>query len=72
MRGDPGWGLALMAHAVLDARGYGCIRTGREMVEVDPFSLRLDWTLHPDRLAPLRGTVLEFILPVVDPQGTLL
>jgi hypothetical protein len=72
LRGDPGWGLALMSYAVVAARGYGCIRTGREMVEVDAFSARLDWTLRPDRLAPLRGTVLEFILPVTDPQGTLL
>lgn len=72
VRGDPGWGLALIAHAVLAARGYGCLRSGREIVELDPFSPRLEWTLRHERLAPLRGTVLEFILPVANPQEKLL
>jgi hypothetical protein len=72
VRGDPGWGLALIAHAVLAAGGYGCLRSGREIVELDPYSPRLDWTLRHERLAPLRGTVLEFILPVPDPQESLL
>jgi hypothetical protein len=72
VRGDPGWGLALISRAILAARGYGCLRTGRGIVELDPFSPRLEWNLRHERLAPLRGTVLEFILPVEDPQETLL
>jgi hypothetical protein len=72
VRGDPGWGLELIAGSVLDAGGFGSLRTGREVVELDPFSASRNWALRPDRLAPLRGTVLEFILPVVDPQERLL
>lgn len=72
LRGDPGWGLALIAEALLAAGGYGCLRSGRQVVELDPFSARPEWALHPDPLAPLRGTVLELILPVKDPQGRLL
>jgi hypothetical protein len=72
LRGDPGWGLALIAEALTAAGGYGALRSGRQVVTLDPSSPRPGWTLHPDPLAPLRGTVLELILPVEDPQGTLL
>jgi hypothetical protein len=72
LRGDPGWGLALIADALLAAGGYGALRSGRQVLTLDPSSARLEWTLHPDPLAPLRGTVLELILPVEDPQGRLL
>ena len=72
VRGDPGWGLELIAGSVLDASGFASLRTGREVVELNPFSASRNWTLRPERLAPLRGTVLEFILPVEDPQETLL
>lgn len=71
LRGDPGWGLSLIADALIAARGYGCLRTGRHLVEANAFAARQTWTLHPDPLAPLRGTVLEFVFPVEDPQGRL-
>lgn len=71
LRGDPGWGLSLIADALIAARGYGCLRTGRHLVEVNAFSARQTWTLHPDPLPVLHGTVLEFVLPVEDPQGRL-
>jgi hypothetical protein len=72
LRGDPGWGLALIAEALAAAGGYGALRSGRQVVTLDPYSARPGWVLHPDPLAPLRGTVLELILPVEDPQGRLL
>lgn len=72
LRGDPGWGLSLIADALIAARGYGCIRSGRHLVELNAFGASQKWTLHPDPLAPLRGTVLELVLPVEDPQGRLI
>ena len=67
LRGDPGWGFSLMAKAVGAADGYIAIRTGRNLVEFDPFSVKSDWTLRPERLNVLRGTVLQILLPVVIP-----
>lgn len=68
VRGDPGWGLSLLAGALEDARGYCCIRTGRQLVEIDAFAATHGWSLRPEVLAPLRGTVLQVVLPAEDPQ----
>lgn len=68
LRGDPGWGLSLIANALEKARGYACIRTGRHLVELDAFASTRGWQLRPEVLAPLHGTVLQLLLPVEDPQ----
>jgi hypothetical protein len=71
LRGDPGWGFSLIADALDKASGYGCLRTGRHLVEFDAFSARKEWTIRPDALPVLRGSVLALILPVPDVQERL-
>jgi len=71
LRGDPGWGLTLIADALKAASGYGCLRTGRQLIELDAFSATSGWVPRPDPQPLLRGTVLQLVLPVEDPQQGL-
>jgi|GEM_PF-5255087 len=72
LRGDPGWGLWLLADALKDVAGYGCLRTGRQLIELDPFAAVGDrWTFRSQVLAPLGGTALQLIIPLEDPQLAL-
>lgn len=71
LRGDPGWGLTLIADALETAKGYGCLRTGRQLIEIDAFGAGNGWVPRPDPQPLLHGTVLQVVLPVEDPQQGL-
>lgn len=68
LRGDPGWGLSLLADALKDASAYGCLRTGRQLIEADPFAAADRWIMRPQVLAPVRGTALQLVIPAEHPQ----
>jgi hypothetical protein len=68
LRGDPGWGLPLLADALKDASAYGCLRTGRQLIEADPFAVADRWVFRPQVLAPMRGTALQLVIPAEHPQ----
>lgn len=67
IRGDPGYGTTIMLECLQGLRAYAGLRTGRRLVEFDPW--RHDgFELSEQELGWLPGTVVHVLLPVVHPQ----
>lgn len=67
IRGDPGYGTTIMLECLQGLRAYAGLRTGRRLVEFDPWRHE-GFELSEQELGWLPGTVVHVLLPVVHPQ----
>lgn len=67
LRGEPGYGTAIMLACLQSTKAYAALRTGRRLVEFDPWRHER-FELHDAQLGWLPGTTVQVLLPVLDPQ----
>jgi hypothetical protein len=68
VRGDPGYGMAIITAALKRLRAYAALRTGRRLIEFDPFSERAEFMIREQVLGIMPGASLHVLIPIVDPQ----
>ncbi len=67
IRGEPGYGMAIMLECLRATGAYAAVRTGRRLIEFDPW--RHDgFVLDEQEFGWLPGTAVHVVLPVLDPQ----
>jgi hypothetical protein len=67
LRGEPGYGTAIMLECLKSIKAYAALRTGRCLVEFDPWRYQR-FELNAARLGWLPGTAMQVLLPVLAPQ----
>jgi len=67
LRGEPGYGTTIMAECLRRVGAYAALRTGRRLVEFDPWRQR-EFELNPVEFGWMPGTAVQVLLPVHDPQ----
>jgi hypothetical protein len=67
LRGEPGYGTTIMAECLKRAGAYAALRTGRRLVEYDPWR-HGQFELHDAELGWMPGTAVQVLLPVLNPQ----
>ncbi|HSZ03908.1 MAG TPA: hypothetical protein VK778_01760 [Solirubrobacteraceae bacterium] len=67
LRGEPGYGTSIMLECLKGIKAYAALRTGRRLVEFDPWRHER-FELHESDLGWLPGTAMQVLLPVLDPQ----
>jgi hypothetical protein len=67
LRGEPGYGTAIMLECLKSIKAYAALRTGRCLVEFDPWRYQR-FELNAARLGWLPGTAMQMLLPVLAPQ----
>jgi hypothetical protein len=68
VRGDPGYGMAIITAALRRAGAYAGLRTGRRLVEFDPFRSESGFAIRDEVLGVMPGTTLHVIVPILSPQ----
>jgi anti-sigma regulatory factor (Ser/Thr protein kinase) len=67
VRGEPGYGTAIMLECLNGLKAYAAVRTGRRLVEFNPWRQER-FELNDTHLGWLPGTAVQVLLPVLDPQ----
>lgn len=67
LRGDPGHGTTIMLEQLRSLKAYAALRTGRRLVEFDPWRHE-GFEVNDAELGWLPGTAVQVLLPVLDPQ----
>jgi hypothetical protein len=67
LRGEPGFGTAIMADSLKTIKAYAALRTGRRLIEFDPWRHE-QFELHDAEFGWLPGTAVQVLLPVLDRQ----
>lgn len=67
LRGEPGYGTTIMVECLRRVGAYAALRTGRRLVEFDPWRQR-EFEVNRAELGWMPGTAVQVLLPVHDPQ----
>jgi hypothetical protein len=67
LRGEPGYGTTIMAECLGKAKAYASLRTGRRLVQFDPWRHK-SFELDEREFGWVPGTEVQVLLPVLDPQ----
>lgn len=71
LRGDPGFGMTIIAEGLRKIGAYAALRTGRRLLEFDPTVGVEEFIVRPEVLGVLPGTAWHVVLPVREPQLVL-
>jgi hypothetical protein len=67
LRGEPGYGTTIMIECLRRVGAYAALRTGRRLVEFDPWR-QGDFEINRIEFGWMPGTAVQVLLPVHDPQ----
>lgn len=68
VRGDPGYGMTIITAALRRLGAYAALRTGRRLVEFDPFREPAAFSIREETLGVMPGTTMHVLVPILDLQ----